>query len=140
MALFLHPIGRAIKQEMDKADAGQWQRSKIAVGCCTWGAVHPSRLQRWWITVKPEERRQRAKRECLRDEWTVSRTLARSLNPFRGGSDPRNPETTGKLQILQKLSIPSVVEGNSNLSIQDSLVYVGMDSHMPRLENDKSVK
>ena len=68
------------------------------------------------------------------------RTLARSLNPFQGGSNPRNLETTEKLQILQKLNVPSVEEGNLNLSIQDSPVYVGMDSHTPRLEGEKSGK
>ena len=73
----------------------------------------------------------------MRDVRTVSWTLARSLNPFEGGSDPRNPEITGKLQILQKLSVPNVKEGNSNLSIQDSSVYVGVDYHTPRLDGEK---
>ena len=76
----------------------------------------------------------------MRDERTVSWTLARSQSPFQGGSDPRNPETTGKLQILQKLSIPSVEEGSINPSVKDSLMYVGMDSHTLRAEKDKNGK
>ena len=44
------------------------------------------------------------------------------------------------MQILQRLNVPSVEEGNSNLSIQDSPVYVGMDSHMPRLGDKKNEK
>ena len=76
----------------------------------------------------------------MRDERTVSWTLARLLNPFQGGSNPRNPETTGKLQILQRLNVPSVEEGNSNLSIQDSPVYVGMDSHTVRVGDKKNGK
>ena len=60
--------------------------------------------------------------------------LERSLSPFQDGSDSRNPETSGKLQILQKLSIPSVNEGSINPSVKGSPMYVGMDSHTLRIE------
>ena len=129
----------ALKQEMDKADAGRWQRMKIAIVCYSCGAAHPSRLQRRG-NREAKRQRQRAKRERLRDERTVSQMLVRSLNPSQGGSNPRNPETTGKLQILQRLNVPNAEEGNSNLSIQDSPVYVGMDFHMPRLEDKNNGK
>ena len=74
----------------------------------------------------------------MRDERTVSQTVARSLNPFQGGSDPRNQETTGKLQILQKLNISSARKGSTNPSVKDSPMYVGMDSHTLRIEKDKN--
>ena len=65
--------------------------------------------------------------------------MARSLNPFQGGSDSRIPETTGKLQILEKFSVPSAKEGITNLSSQDNPVYVGMESHTFRIE-EKNIK
>ena len=129
----------ALKQEMEKIDASRWQRLGIAVGYCSCGAAYPSRIQRGG-NRKTRRQRQRANRERLRDEGTVSRTLARSLNPFQGGSDSRNPETIGKLQILQRLNIPNAKERNSNLPIQDSPLYVGMDSHTPRLGDKKNEK
>ena len=41
---------------------------------------------------------------------------------------------------MQKLNVPSAEEGKLNLSIQDSPVYVGMDSHTPRLGDKKNEK
>ena len=61
--------------------------------------------------AKPEEYRQRANRERLRDERVVSRTLVRVLSPSQGGSAPRNPETIGKLQVLQNFSSSNAVAG-----------------------------
>ena len=139
MDLFLHAFGRPSGRRWIRIDAGQQQRSKIAVGYCSCGAAYPSRLQRGG-NREARRQRQRAKRERLRDERTVSRTLARSLSPFQGGSDPRNPETTGKLQILQKLNIPSAAKGNTNPSVKDSPMYVGMDSHTLRVEKDRNEK
>ena len=63
--------------------------------------------------------------------------MARSLSSLQGGSDPRTPEITGELQILQKFSVPNVEKGSSNLSSKDSPVYVGMESHTSRIEVEK---
>ena len=76
----------------------------------------------------------------MRDTRTVSRILVRSLRPSEGGSDLRNPGITGKLQILQHVEIPSVVEGELNLSKKDSPLYVGMIPHALRLEGKKMKK
>ena len=62
------------------------------------------------------------------------------LSRFEGGNDPRNPETTGKLQILQKLSISSAKKGSTIPSLKDSPMYVGMGSHTLRVEKDKNEK
>ena len=59
---YLHRLGRArflrregsvltcdvvaLRQEVEKDDAGQRQRSQIAVGYCSCGAAYPSRVQR----------------------------------------------------------------------------------------------
>ena len=74
------------------------------------GAAYPSRLQRGG-NHKARRQRQKAKQESLRDEWTISRMLARSLSPFQGGSDPRILEAVGKLQILQQVRVPSAKMG-----------------------------
>ena len=69
------------------------------------------------------------KRESLRDERAVLRIVARLLSPFQGGSNPRIPEATGKLQILQQVEVPSAENGDSYLSKKDSPMYVGMTPH-----------
>ena len=61
--------------------------------------------------------------------------LARLLNDLQGGSDPRTPETTGKLQIPQKFSFPNAEKGTTNLSNKDNPVYVGMESYTSRIED-----
>ena len=64
----------------------------------------------------------------------VSRTLAQLLSSFQGGSDSRILETTGKLQILWNFSESSVAEGNTDLSVKDNPLYVGLESTMHRVE------
>ena len=101
---------------------------EIVVGYCNYGAAHPSRLQRGG-NREAKRRKQRAKRECLRDERIVWRTVARLLSPSHGVSDLRILEIIVKLQILQQVEVPSVEKGNSNLSKRDSPMYVGMTPH-----------
>ena len=146
---YLHRLGRArflrregsvltcdmvaLRQEVEKDDVGQWQRLPIAVGYCSCGAAYPSRVQRGG-NREARRRRQRANRESLRDVGTISRTLAQSLSPYQGGSDLRNPEIAGKLQILRDFSSFSVVDGNKNLSQKDVPMYVGLKSHTSSVE------
>ena len=124
---------------MEKDDVGQWQRSQIAVGYCSCGAAYPSRVQHGG-NREARRRRQRANRESLRDFGTISRTLAQSLSPCQGGSDLRNPEITGKLQILRDFSSFSVADGNENLSKKDVPMYVGLKSHTSTVETKKLEK
>ena len=66
--------------------------------------------------------------------------LARSLNSTEGGSDPKILETSGKLQILQPIAIPSTVEGSLNPA-KGSPVYVGITPHPShRLGMDEAEK
>ena len=67
----------------------------------------------------------------MRDQRTVSQILSRSLNSTEGGSDPRILETTGKLQILQPIAVPSNEEGSINPA-DGSPVYVEITPHPPR--------
>ena len=143
---YLHRLGRArflwregsvltcnlvaLRQAVEKDDVGQRQRSQIAVGYCNCGAAYPSRVLRGG-NCEARRRQQRVNRESLRDVGTISRTLAQSLSPHQGGSDSRNPETTGKLQILRDFSSFSAVDGNKNLSQKDVPMYVGLKSHSP---------
>ena len=61
----------------------------------------------------------------------------RLLGLFQGDNGPRNPEATGKLQILQQFKNPSAAEGNKNQSDKDSPMYVGIVPHTLRLANEK---
>ena len=78
--------------------------------------------------------------ERLWDTRIVFRILAKSLSPSQGGSDLRNPESTGKLQILQQMGIRSAVERKLNLSKKDSPLYVGMIPCALRLDEEKDEK
>ena len=66
--------------------------------------------------------------------------MERSFSPLQGGSNPRTPETTGKLQKLQKFVVPNVGNGNSNLPAKDNPVYVGMESRTHRVDEVKNEK
>ena len=62
------------------------------------------------------------------------------MTPLQGGSDSRTPETTGKLQLLQQFAIPGVVGGNSDPSKKGTPIYMGMESHLSRIEDEKTKK
>ena len=64
----------------------------------------------------------------MRDQRTVSQVLARSLNSTEGGSGPMILETTGNLQILQPIAVPSTEEGSLNPA-KGSLVYMEITPH-----------
>ena len=66
--------------------------------------------------------------------------MARSLSPIQGGIDPRNPEITGRLQVLRDFSSFSVTDGKSDQSKKDSPVYVGVESHTYRIEGKNEKK
>ena len=130
----------ALRQAMEEEDVGQRQQKGSAVRYCSCGAAYLSRVQRGGDR-EARRKRQRANRERLRDDWTVSRILAQSLSSIQGGSDSRNPETTGELQILQQISVPSVEEKAGNLANSANPVYVGVSPHSHRTEKaEKSVK
>ena len=128
----------ALRHEMER-NAGQQQRSKTVVGYCSCGAAYPSRVQRGG-NREARRARQRANRECLRDERVVSRMLARVLSPSQGGSAPRNPETIGKLQVLSNFSSSNATAGKENLSRSDNPMYVGLAMPTYRVEVDKKGK
>ena len=121
---------------MEKRDVGQRQQREVAVGYCSCGATYPSHLQRGG-NREAIKLKQRAKRELLRDNRVVSWTLASLLSPLQGGSDSRTLETTGKLQLLQQFAVPSVVYGNSNPSVKDKPIFVGKESQLNRIEEEK---
>ena len=58
----------------------------------------------------------------------------KSLSPSQGGSDLRNPETTGKLQILRDFSSSSAAEGSTNQSEKEVLMYMGLKSDTSSVE------
>ena len=122
------------RQEVEKRNACQQQGPTVAVGCCNCGAAYPSRVQRGG-NREARRRKLRANQERLRDIRTILRTLATSLNLFQGGSDSRNPETTGKLQVLRDFISFSVAAGKSDQSKKDSPVYVGVEFHTYRIED-----
>ena len=116
-----------LRKEMEERNAGQRRRSKIAVRCCSCGAAYHSRRQRGG-NCESRRQCQRQKRELLRDQRTVSQILARFLSPNQGGTDPRNLETTGRLQILQHVRTPSEESGRSNPARKGDPLYAGIIS------------
>ena len=65
----------ALRQEMEKENAGQWRQKGTAIGYCSCGAAYPSRAQRGGNRIARRQC-QRASRERLRNDRTVSRVLA----------------------------------------------------------------
>ena len=96
--------------------------------CSNSGVAHSSHSSHGENCLERREK-ERRKRESWGDQRTVSQVLARSLNSTEGGSGPRILETTGKLQILDPIVIPSTEEGSPNLA-KGNLVYVGITSHL----------
>ena len=124
----------ALKQEMEKR-AGQRQKQDVSVGYCSCGAVYPPRVSRGG-NRDTRRKRQRVNRGRLRDHRLASRILAQSLNPIEGGSDSRNSEATGKLQILQKFSVSSAEDGKyKNPASKAESIYVGMQTQTCRTED-----
>ena len=91
----------ALRQVKEKNNVDQWQQQKkeAAVDCSNKGVTQSSRASRAGNRLE-RRRKERCTRERLRDQRTVTQMLVKSLNPTEGGSDLRNLETTGKLQIL----------------------------------------
>ena len=69
----------ALRQAMEEENTGQWQQKGTAVGYCSCGAAYPSRAQRGG-NHSARRKRQKASRERLRDDCTVSRVLAQLLS------------------------------------------------------------
>ena len=113
----------ALRRMMEKEYAGQQQRKGAAVECSNKGVAHSSRSSRGGNRLERRDK-ERRKRESLRDQRTVSQVLARSLNPFVDGSNPRILGTTGKLQVLQQIAASSAEDGKKNPA-EGSPIYVG---------------
>ena len=62
------------------------------------------------------------------------------LNPSQGGSDPRIPETIGKLQILQQFAIPSAKKRKPDLSNEDKPIYIGMETQACKIDDNEKRK
>ena len=130
----------ALRQEKEKYDAGQRRRQGVAVGYCSCGAAYPSYAQRGGDR-NARRKRQRASRERLRDDRTVSRVLAQSLSSLQGGSGSRQPEAIGELHELQQFAVPNAEKTSVNPSTSDRTVYVGVSPHSSRIEEmEKTVK
>ena len=122
--------------------AGQRSQKGSVIGYCSCGAPYPPRVKRGGDR-KARRQRQRVNRGRSRDDRVVLGALARALNPFQGGSVPRNTETPSKLQLLQRFTVARSAEGSSIRSEKDQAIYVGISHPTNRLaqsDEEKSVK
>ena len=122
----------ALEQVKWEKSAGQRQQHGVAVGCCRCGSAYPPRDKRGGDRIARRQK-QRANRGRSRDDCTVAKALAQSLNPLQGGSDSRNLATTSKLQILQPFSVAGTKTGSQIRSSEDQAIYVGMVNPTDRL-------
>ena len=127
----------ALRQEMER-DAGHRQQKGTVVRYCSYGAVYPSHVQRGG-NRNARRKCQRANRECLRDDWVVLQVLVQLLSSLQGGSNSRNLETTGKLCVLHQFTIPSIAIEDTNSSLKDKPIYVGVSPHSHRLADLEKV-
>ena len=63
-----------------------------------------------------------------------------SLSCLQGDSDSRNLETTRKLCVLHQFTVPSVAIEDTNSSLKDKPIYVGVSPHSRRLDNAEKVQ
>ena len=70
----------------------------------------------------------------------MAQALAKSLNPFQGGSDSRDLATTSKLQILQPFSVAGDRLGKSICSEKEQAIYVGISNPTDRLAETNAEK
>ena len=89
----------ALEQQME-GKAGQQSQKGSVMGYCSCGAAYPPRVKRSG-DHDTRRKKQRVNRGRPRDDRTISCALVRALNPFQGGSAPRNTEMPSKLQLLQ---------------------------------------
>ena len=129
----------ALEQVERTRNAGQRQQQGVAVGCCKCGFAHPPRDKRGGDRMA-RRRRQRVNRGRSRDDCIVAQALAKSLNPFQGGSDSRDLATTSKLQILQQFSVAGNEDGKSIRSEKDQAIYVGISNPTDRLAHEVTEK
>ena len=71
----------ALRQEKEQGIVGQRQKQGVSVGYCSCGVAYPPWDQRGGDRMARRQK-QRAKRGHLRDDCTVLRVLAQSLNPL----------------------------------------------------------
>ena len=116
----------ALGQMKEKNTADQRQKKKTVVDYSNSGVTQSSHTNRARNRLEKRQR-ERCKRESLRDQRTITQTLARSLNPNEDGSDLRNLAIIGKLQSLQQIFDRSNDRNvNSNPMTKISPQYVGI--------------
>ena len=81
---------------MKDEEAGQRSQKGFVMGYCSCGAAYLPRIK-CGGDRDARRKKQRANRGRSRDNRTSSCALARALNPFQGGSTPRNTEMPSKL-------------------------------------------
>ena len=129
----------ALRQVKEKNDADQRQQQKkaAAVDCSKTGVTQSSRANRAGNRLERRQK-ERVLWESLRDQRTIAKMLAKSLNPTEGGSDSRNLATTGKLQLLQQIcGNSSGSNGSTDPVKKTSPEYVGIVPQLSdRLDDD----
>ena len=126
----------ALRQEKDQRNVGQRQKPDVSVGYCSCEAAYPPR-DKCGGDRMARRQRQRTNRGRFRDDCTVSRVLAQSLNPLQGGSNSRISEITSKLQILQRFSVAGDGDGSQIWSEKDQAMYVGVLNPTNRVDSGK---
>ena len=119
--------------------SGQRSQKGSVIGYCSCGVAYPPRVKRGGDR-KARRQRQRVNRGRSRDDRVVSGALARALNPFQGGSVPRNTKTPSKLRLLQRFTVARFAEGSSITSETGQAIYVGMSHPTDRVAKSDAEK
>ena len=122
----------ALAQAMEM-EAGQQSPKGTVIGCCSCGATHPSRRRRGG-DHDARRKRQREQRERAREDRTLSNVLAEALNPFQGGSAPRNMERPAQLQKLQQFTVSGLKKGEQIRPSKGHPIFVGISTPTNRID------
>ena len=129
----------ALRNSRMEEKAGQRSQKGSVIGYCSCGAAYPPRVK-CGGDRKARRQRQRVNRGRSRDDCVVLGALARALNPFQGGSVPRNTGTPSKLQLLQRFTVAGSEKGSSIRSQKDQAIYVGISHPTDRLAKSDEEK
>ena len=113
-------------------DVGRQPLQGAMVGGCSRGSAPPSRRKRGGDRGARRQR-QRAKREVLRGDCTLSKAVDAMLSPLQGGSQHPAKERPAQLQLMQRFAVSRLEKGDKSGQDKGQAIYVGITNPTNRL-------
>ena len=121
----------ALRKRMEQ-DVGRQPLQGTMVGGCRRGFAPPSRKKRRG-NRGARRQCQRAKREVLRGDCTLSKAVDAMLSPLQGGSPHPTKERLAQLQLMQRFAMSRLEKGDQSGQDEGQAIYVGITNPTNRL-------